>query len=97
MAIIKKSIVLHPVIERGVREAQAALIRAEPPVDATYSAAVNFLLLAALLEVGKDGGFSPEVLDDLRSFLRDRKAINELNLHDRLGSIQEVFARLEPH
>jgi hypothetical protein len=97
MAIIKKSIVLHPAIERCVREAQAALIRSEPAVDASYSAAVNFLLLAAVLEVAKDGGFSPEVVEDLRGFLRDRKVLEELNLHDRLSLIREAFGRLEPH
>ena len=97
MAIIKKSIVLNPLIERCVREAQAALIRSEPAVDATYSAAINFLLLAAVLEVSKEGGFSSEILSDLRGFLRDRKVLDELNLHDRLSSIQEAFAQLEPH
>ena len=97
MAVIKKSIVLHPVIERAVRHAQASLIQAEPPVDATYSAAVNFLLVAAVLELVKEGGWSPDVVDDLRGFLRDRKTIEELNLHDRLAAVSEALLRLEPH
>lgn len=97
MAIIKKSVVLHPVIERAVRQTQAAMIQAEPPVDATYSAAVNLLLLAGALELLKDGGWSQEVVPDLHEFLRDRNVIEELNLHDRLAAVNEAWARLEPH
>jgi hypothetical protein len=83
MAIIKKSVVLHPLIERFVRETQALLIRAEPPVDATYSAALNFLLLSGIHEALKPGGLTQETIE-------------ELNLHDRLSAVQEAFARPEP-
>jgi hypothetical protein len=96
MAIIKKSVVLHPLIERFVRETQALLIRAEPPVDATYSAALNFLLLSGIHEALKPGGLTQETRDTIWDFVRDRETIEELNLHDRLSAVQEAFARLEP-
>ncbi len=96
MAVIKKSVVLHPLIERFVRETQAVLIRAEPPVDATYSAALNFMLLGAIQEALKPGGLSHTTRDLIWDFVHDREAIEELNLHDRLGSISDAFARLEP-
>jgi hypothetical protein len=95
--ILKKSIVVHPVIDRGVRQTQATLIQAEPPIDATYSSTVNFLLLAALMEAAKDGGFSADVADELRGFLRDRETLGNLNLHDRLAAVREALLRLEPH
>src|SRR5437588_9094739 len=54
--VVKKSVVLHPIMDRAVRQIQAMLLEAEPPVDATYSTALNFMLVGLMYEALKEGG-----------------------------------------
>ncbi|HUY98242.1 MAG TPA: hypothetical protein VMW47_11605 [Verrucomicrobiae bacterium] len=59
MGAITKTVVLDDRIERFIRQTQAILVQAEPPVAATYSAALNFRLLVAIHEARRPGGLSP--------------------------------------
>ena len=94
--VVKKSVVLHPIMDRYVRHTQALLLQAEPPVDSTYSAALNFMLLGLINEALEAGGLSAHVRTVIWDFARDKKSIYHLNLHDRLDRVRKALEQLEP-
>jgi hypothetical protein len=94
--VVKKSVVLHPLMDRYVRHTQALLLQAEPPVDATYSTALNFMLLGLINEALKRGRLSADVRGIIWGFARDNRTIDHLNLGDRLDSVRNALEQLEP-
>ena len=86
---IKKTVVLHPMMDQYVRKTWAILI--EDGYDATYSMALNFMLLTAIQEGIKDGGLAKETADVLRSFVNDQATISQLNLQDHLGQLRDIW------
>jgi len=92
---VKKSVVLHQVMDRYVRHTQALLLQAEPTVDATYSTALNFLLLGLINEALKQGGLSAEVRDILWGFARDNRTIERLHLDERLDGVRKGLGQLD--
>jgi len=90
MTIIKKTVVIHPVIDMYVRETWAALIKAG--YDATYSTALNFMLLIAIMET-ITRGWSRETTQVLQSFLKDEKTIEELSMTEQLSKVVEYMTR----
>lgn len=90
MGVVKKTVVIHPVIDKYIRMAWAALI--EAGYDATYSTALNLMLLAAILEILKSG-LSRETVEVLQSFLRDAKTVEELKLAEQISDITEKIMR----
>lgn len=88
MGVIKKTVVLDDRIERFVRQTQAILLQAEPPIEATYSAALNFMLLGAIHAASRPGGLSPETRQVMWDFARDSETIEELNLRDRMDAVR---------
>ncbi len=95
MAVVKKTVVLDDRIERFVRQTQAILLQAEPPVEASYSAAVNFMLLAAVHEASRPEGLSPETRTVIWDFARDVATIDALNLRERLDAVRAALSRRE--
>ena len=88
--VVKKTVAIHPILDRYVRRTWALLV--EAGYDATYSLALNFMLLGAVLEAIKEGGWSEETREMVwDSFLKDRKAIEELNLEDMLANLKEYI------
>lgn len=90
MGVIKKTVAIHPVMDVFVRKTWATLI--EAGYDATYSTALNFMLLTAVLEVSEKG-ISEKVMKILQSFLNDEKTIEELNLVDQASNIIEKLMK----
>lgn len=88
MGVIKKTVVLDDRIERFVRQTQAILLQAEPPIEATYSAALNFMLLGAIHAASRPGGLSAETREVMWDFARDSETIEELNLRDRMDAVR---------
>ncbi len=97
MGVIKKTVILHDAIERFVRQTQAILIQVEPPIEATYSTALNFMLLAAIHEAARPGGLSAETRGILWDFARDAATVDELNLHERMDAVRAAWLGHEPH
>ena len=95
MGVIKKTVVLDDRIERFVRQTQAILVQAEPPVEASYSAAVNFMLLAAIQEASRPNGLSPDTREILWDFVYDAATIDELNLHERMDAVRSALTQGE--
>lgn len=74
-----------------IRKTWAFLI--ENGVDATYSTALNFMLLAMIFEATKEGGLSEKTRKVIWAFVEDKKTINELNLKDYLTRLKEEFEK----
>ncbi len=91
MGVIKKTVVLDDRIERFVRRTQALMLEAEPPIEATYSSALNFMLLAAIHEASRPGGLSAETREVIWDFARDNDTLEELNLHERMGAVRAAL------
>jgi len=93
MPVVKKTVAIHPMMDRYVRKTWALLV--ENGYDATYSTALNFMLLATIFETTKDGGLSEKTRDLIWNFVRDQKTIDELNLEDQLANIAKHFSIVE--
>ena len=91
MGVTKKTVVLDDRIERYVRLTQAILLEAEPPVVATYSAAVNFMLLAAIHETARPGGIWEETSDIIWDFARDIPTTRTIALHEQMEAVRRAF------
>ena len=83
---IKKTVVLHPLMDRYVRKIWAILI--EDGYEATYSMALNFMLLAAIQEGIKDGGLADETRKIVWAFADDQATISQLNLQDHVSQLR---------
>ena len=86
---VKKTVVLHPMMDRYIRKTWAILI--DQGNDATYSTALNWMLLATVFEAEKEGGLSQETKEMLRAFIEDQDNIKRLNLQDHLVNVKEFW------
>ncbi len=87
--LTKKTIVLHPIMDDYVRRTWALLIEAGH--EATYSLALNFMLLATIQEATKDGGLTEGTREVIWDFLQDRDTIKKLNLQEHLHLLREGY------
>ena len=87
MTVVKKTVAIHPLMDSYVRKTWAILI--ENGKDASYSTALNFMLLATIYETTKPNGLSEETRELLWNFVEDQKTIDELNLQDLLTTLEE--------
>lgn len=86
---VKKTVVLHPIMDQYVRKTWAILI--DEGCDATYSTALNFMLLAAIAEATKDGGLCHETRNHIWAFVEDQETLQSLNLQDHLIRLRELW------
>lgn len=88
MAVVKKTVALHPVMDQFVRKLWAMLI--ENGYDASYSTALNYMLLEHVRSVEEDG-IAKKVNDDLGNFLADEDIISDLNLEDYANNMDNLL------
>lgn len=86
---IKKTVVMHPLMDAYVRKIWAILI--EEGYDASYSMALNFLLLIAVMEATKKEGLSQKARDTVWAFANDQEKMDKLNLHDHVARLRELL------
>lgn len=86
MTVIKKTVVIHPLMDSYIRKTWSLLI--ENGKDASYSAALNFMLLATIMEAQKEKGLSEKTRKVIWDFMDDEKTINELDLKDSLRTLE---------
>jgi hypothetical protein len=87
MSAIKKTVVIHPIMDSYIRKTWAILI--DSGKDASYSLALNFMLLATIFETQKPEGLSEKTRELIWNFINDQKTIDELNLQDSLITLEE--------
>lgn len=88
MPVVKKTVAIEPIIDNYIRKMWATLI--EGGYDASYSTALNYMLLEHVLSVAEKG-VSPETKKLLNSFLNDEGTIQDLNLEDYATKVDEYF------
>lgn len=86
MTVIKKTVAIHPVMDSYIRKTWAILI--EDGKDASYSTALNFMLLTTIFEATKPDGLSEKTRELIWNFAEDQNTIDELNLQDLLTSLE---------
>ena len=87
MPVIKKTVAIHPILDEKIRKLWAILI--DNGWDATYSTALNWMILCQFLDVSKRG-ISKETQETLRKFLEDEATIDELKSHDYEQQLREL-------
>lgn len=89
-SLIRKTVVLHPLLDDYIRRTWALLIEAGH--DVTYSVATNFMLLAAVQEAIKADGLAEGTRQIVWDFLDDRETIKRLNLQEHLDRLRNGYA-----
>lgn len=87
--VIKKTVALNPIIDVYVRKTWAMLI--EEGYDATYSSALNFMLLLSIVQASGSDGLSEETKDVIWAFAKDRELVHALNLEGNVVRLQEMW------
>jgi len=87
MGVIKKTVAIHPIMDSYIRKTWAILI--ENGLDASYSTALNFMLLISIFESTREEGISEKTRQLIWNFVKDQKTIDELNLKDSLITLEE--------
>ena len=59
--------------------------------SATYSMALNFMLLATVMEAIKEEGLSDYARETVWGFVNDQDTIRRLNLQDHLANLRELW------
>ena len=90
MTVVKKTIAIHPVMDKYIRDVWAFLIQAG--YDASYSTALNYMLLEHMRSVAEHG-IEKDVADELNSFLDDEKTIEELNFEEYVNKANELLSK----
>ncbi|MHB8546540.1 MAG: hypothetical protein ACYDAJ_07235 [Nitrosotalea sp.] len=90
MPVVKKTLAIHPIIDQYVRDMWAILIQAG--YDASYSTALNYMLLEHIRSVSEHG-IEKNVSNDLNSFLEDEETIEELNLEEYANKADDFLSK----
>jgi hypothetical protein len=87
--VIKKTVALNPIIDVYIRKTWAMLI--EEGYDATYSTALNFMLLLSIVQASGSDGLSEETRDVIWAFASNRELVHALNLEGNVARLQEMW------
>lgn len=87
MRLVKKTVVINPIIDSYIRKTWAILI--EKGKDANYSSALNFMLLIAILEVLKEEGITKNIRRLIWDFTENQDTIKELQTVDMLNILEQ--------
>ena len=63
----------------------------EAGYDATYSSAVNMMLLMAIMETAEKDGLTEKTRKTIWDFAADQTTINTLNLQDHIAQLEKNY------
>ncbi len=87
MVVVKKTVAIHPILDEYIRQTWSILIKKGH--DATYSTALNYMLLTEVLYFA---GFTEnEISENIQSFLDDENSLRDINLEDYANKADELF------
>lgn len=87
--VIKKTVAIQPVIDGYIRKIWAMLI--DEGYDATYSTALNFMLLLSIVQVTGNEGLSEETKSVIWAYVGNRDLINALNLDEDVSRLRKLW------
>jgi hypothetical protein len=88
MTVLKKTVAINQIIDPYVRKLWSILI--QEGFDASYSTALNLMLLGHIINVSEKK-LSGITKDELLSFLEDEKYFPDLKLDEYTSEINELF------
>jgi hypothetical protein len=91
--VVKKTVALNPIMDNYVRKTWAMLI--DEGCDATYSTALNFMLLIAVVQASGSDGLSRETKDVIWAFAKNKDFIGVLNLEGNIARLGEMWGNHE--
>jgi hypothetical protein len=91
---IRRTVVLHSAVDACVRKAWQVLIDAG--FEATYSMAVNFMLVGHAIEASQPQGLSDEARASMWDFAADRETVRHVNIQDHLAMLGQLLRDAEP-
>ena len=89
--VVKKTVAIHPIMDGYIRKTWAMLV--DEGYDATYSSALNMMLLMAIMETIKESGLSDETRNTIWDFAKDQETIDELNLQEHLAKLRDYYQK----
>lgn len=92
--IIKKTVAIRRELDKYIRITWSTLI--ENGYDATYSSALNFMLLEHTLAMGKPGVHNKRDGEILAAFLRDEAVIRSINIEDYGARVDDLLGEQNP-
>lgn len=93
-AVVRKTVALHPSVDAFVKEAWAALI--DRGFEATYSMALNFMLVGHHAQASLPEGLDREARDMMWDFAADPITTRHLNIQDHLARLAALMREAEP-
>jgi len=88
---VKRSVAIHPAMDKVVKEIYSILLRLDYR-GITYSTALNLLLLAGFMETQQkekgDWGWSRETHEVIREFLQDRASVYKVVNEDTMPAFR---------
>jgi len=90
MTVVKKTVAIHPILDQYIRDMWAILIQSG--YDASYSTALNYMLLEHIRSVAEHG-IEKDVAKDLDSFLDDEETIEELDLEEYASKADDLLSK----
>jgi hypothetical protein len=89
LPVVKKTVALHPIMDRYIRKLQAILI--DKGWNATYSTALNYMVLYQVF----DTIYGRKKRDQLlRAFLEDTKTVQEITKEDIITEYLEQTRKM---
>lgn len=86
MFVVRKTISIHPVLDRCLKKIQATLI--EKGYNVSYARSLNLALLIAMSEASK--GLRKETLEKIAKFLKDPSTIEEIDLENLTEPLKRI-------
>jgi hypothetical protein len=87
--VVKKTVALNPIMDLYVRKLWSWMI--ELGYDATYSTALNFMLLIAVVQASGSEGLSQETKDVVWAYARNRELVKALDLEGHVTRLREMW------
>jgi hypothetical protein len=91
---IRRTVVLHSAVDACVRKAWQVLIDAG--FEATYSMAVNFMLVGHATDASRPQGLSDEARASMWDFAADGETVRHVNIQDHLVMLGQLLRDAEP-
>ena len=92
---MKRTVAIHPLLDSYIRETWALMVKDPDVSDPTCSAALNFMLVGAVIDASQDGGWTDDAREAAWGFASDRETVERLGLEERLSQFREQLRREE--
>ena len=89
--VVKKTVAIHPIMDGYIRGTWSMLI--DGGYDATYSSALNLMLLVAIMEAKDERGLTDKTKAAIWDFAHDQATIDQLNLQEHLSHLRDYYQK----